>query len=86
MKETVSDACSLDSAHSLGDDSKKAGESFVNFNPEEEKLLKEIRAGLDDMKKKETAMETLLQELLAANKTTHAALAAYSNSPAPAAP
>lgn len=59
---------------------------FVSLDPEEEKLLAEIRTDLEGMKKKEAAMEALLQELAASNKITYAAIAAHSGVSVPAAP
>ncbi|EFO63213.1 Hypothetical protein GLP15_2292 [Giardia lamblia P15] len=79
MKDTGSDARSTEAAHSLDEDFSKAEKLFVGFNPEQEKLLAEIRTDLEGMKKKEAAMEALLQELAASNKTTYAAIAAHSD-------
>lgn len=86
MKETLVDTRSVDTTHSIDDVPLKVESSFMGFNPEEEKLLTEIRTDLDSMKRKETAMEALLQDLLAANKETYAALASHSSLSTQAAP
>lgn len=86
MKEISPDTRPVDDAHILSDRSPRAEDAFVDFNPEGEKLLTEIRADLEAMKSKEAAMEVLLQELLLSSKATHAALTAHSSTSATSAP
>lgn len=86
MKDTGSDVRSTEATHSPDEDFPKTEGGFVSLDPEEEKLLAEIRTDLEGMKRKEAAMEALLQELAASNKITYAAIAAHSGVSVPAAP
>ncbi|KAE8304055.1 hypothetical protein GL50803_0023874 [Giardia duodenalis] len=86
MKDAGFDVRSTEATHSPDEDFPKMESGFVSLDPEEEKLLAEIRTDLEGMKKKEAAMEALLQELAASNKITYAAIAAHSGVSVPAAP